>query len=85
MAVISFRSAESWFVAKYEFRVLLEKAMKYVENESDQCALRQAIHMEGLDFQRQPAERSRRLASALGSCRGRASSTTTTQEGWRLA
>src|SRR6266851_2939248 len=65
MAVISFVSADSWFVPKYEFRTLLEKAALYATDPDDQYALRQAIYMDGLHFQLKSSEETRRLAFAV--------------------
>jgi hypothetical protein len=65
MAVISVPHNSPWVVARWAFRMLLERAARRLENEGDKDALQQAVALDGWHFDLLEADQRKRLAWAI--------------------
>lgn len=66
MAIISFLPGDSWIVARWAFRLIMERA-SIAANSEDRFALHQAIALDGLHFDLVEAGQASRLAMAIES------------------
>jgi len=67
VAVLEVPLHDPWFFPRWEFAILLERSMKWVEgNPDDTYKLRQAIALDGLHFELLEPGEGARLAPAIG-------------------
>jgi hypothetical protein len=65
MAAVSIPHNDPWIVARWAFRILLQRTSSELGLEEDKSALEQAIALDGLHFDLLPVDQAQRLARAL--------------------
>jgi hypothetical protein len=65
MAVVAVPYNEPWKVARWAFRMLIEKTLSGVPDEEDRYVLRQAVALDGLIFDSLDPPQATRIAQAM--------------------